>query len=310
MAVLVRSGRTSIPALRRSLRAAGVPVEVASDETPLVARAGRAAAARRPPPGGRPRHRRPRRPRRDRRRPRRGAADLPAGRASTPRRSAALARALRSRDDAVPLPASWYAVRSPSRASSTACAASRPSGPGGVVGPASAPPATGSTPATAPSRCSGRSGTAPAGAAGCATRPSSVASRPGSPTATSTRSVRLFDAAARSEEQAGHVGLREFLDTLSAQEIPADTLAERGVRGDAVRLLTAHRSKGLEWRPRRRRPRAGGRLARPPAPRHAAAAPTGSAATGWSRRSPRAALLAEERRLFYVAATRARDGWS
>ena len=24
-------------------------------------------------------------------------------------------------------------------------------------------------------------------------------------------------------------------------------MAERGVRGDAVRLLTAHRSKGLEW---------------------------------------------------------------
>ena len=101
-------------------------------------------------------------------------------------------------------------------------------------------------------------------------------------------------------------GVREFLDTLPAQEIPADTLADRGVRGDAVRLLTAHRSKGLEWRARGRRPRAGGRLARPAAPRHAAAAPTGSAATGWSRRSPRAALLAEERRLFYVAATRAR----
>ena len=36
MAVLVRSGRTSIPALRRGLAGAGVPVEVASDETPLV----------------------------------------------------------------------------------------------------------------------------------------------------------------------------------------------------------------------------------------------------------------------------------
>src|SRR5512139_3452091 len=36
MAVLVRSGRTSIPSLRRSLAAAGVPVEVASDDTPLV----------------------------------------------------------------------------------------------------------------------------------------------------------------------------------------------------------------------------------------------------------------------------------
>ena len=36
MAVLVRSGRTTIPGLRRALMAAGVPVEVASDETPLV----------------------------------------------------------------------------------------------------------------------------------------------------------------------------------------------------------------------------------------------------------------------------------
>ncbi|HEX5862288.1 MAG TPA: ATP-dependent helicase, partial [Nocardioides sp.] len=36
MAVLVRSGRNSIPSLRRSLTAAGVPVEVASDDTPLV----------------------------------------------------------------------------------------------------------------------------------------------------------------------------------------------------------------------------------------------------------------------------------
>ena len=50
------------------------------------------------------------------------------------------------------------------------------------------------------------------------------------------------------EEQRGHTSVREFLATLRAQEIPADTLADRGVRGDAVRLLTAHRSKGLEWR--------------------------------------------------------------
>nr|MDA8436513.1 UvrD-helicase domain-containing protein [Actinomycetales bacterium] len=35
MAVLVRSGRRSVPSLRRSLAAAGVPVEVAGDELPL-----------------------------------------------------------------------------------------------------------------------------------------------------------------------------------------------------------------------------------------------------------------------------------
>ena len=60
--------------------------------------------------------------------------------------------------------------------------------------------------------------------------------------------MALFDAAARAEEQRDHVGVRNFLATLVAQQIPADTLAERGVRGAAVRLLTAHRSKGLEWR--------------------------------------------------------------
>ena len=58
----------------------------------------------------------------------------------------------------------------------------------------------------------------------------------------------LFEAAARAEEQRGHTSVASFLETLVAQQIPADTLADRGVRGDAVRLLTAHRSKGLEWR--------------------------------------------------------------
>ena len=57
----------------------------------------------------------------------------------------------------------------------------------------------------------------------------------------------LFDAAARAEDQRGHTSAGAFLDTLRAQQIPGDTLAEAGVRDDAVRLLTAHRSKGLEW---------------------------------------------------------------
>src|SRR5690606_36604064 len=58
----------------------------------------------------------------------------------------------------------------------------------------------------------------------------------------------FFETAARGEEQGGYTSAETFLATLAAQEFPADTLAERGVRGDAVRLLTAHRSKGLEWR--------------------------------------------------------------
>ncbi len=57
----------------------------------------------------------------------------------------------------------------------------------------------------------------------------------------------LFDTAARAEEQQGHLGVGAFLASLTAQDLPADTLSERGVRGEAVRLLTAHRSKGLEW---------------------------------------------------------------
>ena len=44
-----------------------------------------------------------------------------------------------------------------------------------------------------------------------------------------------------------HRGRPTSSATLVAQQIPADTLADRGVRGSAVRLLTAHRSKGLEW---------------------------------------------------------------
>jgi superfamily I DNA/RNA helicase/RecB family exonuclease len=59
--------------------------------------------------------------------------------------------------------------------------------------------------------------------------------------------VALFDLAARIDERSAHGRLLTFLDVIAAQEIPADSLAERGVRGDAVRVLTAHRSKGLEW---------------------------------------------------------------
>ena len=65
--------------------------------------------------------------------------------------------------------------------------------------------------------------------------------------------VALFDVAAREAEKrdvaavSGAAGVRDFLSRLGAQQIPADTLAEQGVRGSAVRLLTAHRSKGLEW---------------------------------------------------------------
>ncbi|AUG79564.1 helicase UvrD [Kitasatospora sp. MMS16-BH015] len=117
----------------------------------------------------------------------------------------------------------------------------------------------------------------------------------------------LFETAARAEEQvAGHRGALEFLAELEAQDIAADTLTVRAVRPEAVRLMTAHRSKGLEWRvvvvagvqeglwPDLRR--RGSLLEADRIGRDGLAEPL----------SP-AALLGEERRLFYTAATRAKE---
>ncbi|HET8717601.1 MAG TPA: ATP-dependent DNA helicase [Nocardioidaceae bacterium] len=116
----------------------------------------------------------------------------------------------------------------------------------------------------------------------------------------------LFEVAARAEERQLHTSVETFLEELRAQEIPGDTLAERGVRGETVRLLTAHRSKGLEWRvvvvagvqegswPDLRRR---GSLLE-------------ADRIGTDDVLPRATtsmMLAEERRLFYVACTRARE---
>lgn len=57
----------------------------------------------------------------------------------------------------------------------------------------------------------------------------------------------LFDTAARYADRLPHGGVAGFLDDLGAQEIPGDSLGEQEPRADAVRLLTAHRAKGLEW---------------------------------------------------------------
>ncbi|GAB3868217.1 ATP-dependent DNA helicase [Nocardioides maradonensis] len=116
----------------------------------------------------------------------------------------------------------------------------------------------------------------------------------------------LFDYAARVEERVDRTGVVAFLETLRAQEIPGDSLSQRGAHGDAVRLMTAHRSKGLEWR-----------LVVVAHVQEGAwpdlrlrSGLLGVDEIGSDGIVPRATvreLLAEERRLFYVACTRARE---
>ena len=57
----------------------------------------------------------------------------------------------------------------------------------------------------------------------------------------------LFDQASRFVSHRGTRDLTVFLDEIEAQQIPAEALAENEIRNDTVRLLTAHRSKGLQW---------------------------------------------------------------
>jgi superfamily I DNA/RNA helicase/RecB family exonuclease len=127
--------------------------------------------------------------------------------------------------------------------------------------------------------------------------------------------LALFDQAAHFTDTMppGAPGL--FADSLGGQEIVGDTLAERAVREDCVRILTAHRSKGLEWEVvvvagvqegtwpdlRLRGSLLGaGELAEIMHPETAHPGADVDAAILAAK------LLAEERRLFYVAVTRAR----
>ncbi len=118
--------------------------------------------------------------------------------------------------------------------------------------------------------------------------------------------LALFEALSRLQERSPRAGIGVLLDELEAQEIPSSSRSEGSLATGAVRLLTAHRAKGLEWRlvvvagvqegswPDLRRRGSlldADRLSRG----EMLPAPSGSA------------LLAEERRLFYVAVTRARD---
>jgi RecB family exonuclease len=117
--------------------------------------------------------------------------------------------------------------------------------------------------------------------------------------------VALFDAVARTQEQRPGIRVSALLETLVAQQIPAGTQEERALPREGVRLLTAHRSKGLEWDvvvvghvQESAWPdlRARGSLLNPDE-----LGPDGPQLPPDLRE-----VLADERRLFYVACTRAR----
>jgi superfamily I DNA/RNA helicase/RecB family exonuclease len=132
--------------------------------------------------------------------------------------------------------------------------------------------------------------------------------------------VVLFDAASRFTDRLPGARTEVFLDYVQGQQLPADTLARTADRGDAVRLLTAHAAKGLEWDVvavagvqegvwpdlRLRGSLLGSErlvdvvAGRAGTPGAVAVGSVGEAAGQTS------ALLDEERRLFYVAVTRAR----
>jgi superfamily I DNA/RNA helicase/RecB family exonuclease len=132
--------------------------------------------------------------------------------------------------------------------------------------------------------------------------------------------VAMFDMAARFTDRLPQAGPQLFLDDLASQEIPGDSLAEQSPDGEAVRILTAHRAKGLEWDvvivagvqeavwpDLRLRGSLLGSEELIDSATGAEPAPTGGERTGGVQAVSMAAkMLEEERRLFYVAATRAR----
>lgn len=298
MAVLVRSGARSVPLLRRVLVAAGVPVEVAGDEVPLavepaVAPLLAALRAAVDPEGVTVEDAR-------------ALLLSPLGGAD-PRQVRRLGRHLRARDAAADGP----------RPSDVLLRAA-------LLEPAllADVPADVAAPATRLAALLGRASDAAAEQGAEAAlwtlwsgspwpqRLAQAAAGGGAAARSADRDldavVALFASFARAEERrGGRAGAEVVVDLLAAQQIPGDTLADKASRGAAVRVLTAHRSKGLEWDvvvvcgvqegvwPDLRR-------------RSTLLEVDRLGPDGQEPPVDRATLLADERRLFYVALTRAR----
>ena len=124
--------------------------------------------------------------------------------------------------------------------------------------------------------------------------------------------LALFDAAAKHTDRLPGADVAGFTEYLADQQLPGDSLAARSPPGEAVALLTAHAARGREWD-----------VVAVPAVQEGSWPDlrlrgsllgnerlvdlvAGTATPGQETVSRAAPLLAEERRLFYVACTRAR----
>ncbi len=126
--------------------------------------------------------------------------------------------------------------------------------------------------------------------------------------------VALFDAAARYVDRLPAASVTGFVDYLSEQEIAGDAAADRAPPGDAVSVLTAHSAAGRQWRlvavagvQEGHWPALGSRggvLGAAQLADELSGGPGPELADVMSRTAPK---LAEERRLFLVACSRARE---
>lgn len=116
----------------------------------------------------------------------------------------------------------------------------------------------------------------------------------------------LFDHAALIEEQQTRRTVANFVSELRTQQIPGNPLSDVGTRRPAVRVMTAHRAKGLEWE---FVVVAGVQEGLWPNVKHRGSLLHSERLTADGLAPPpsMATTLAEERRLFYVACTRATE---